>query len=78
MDANTDRMPGDAEAAAAIAGMHDVYGGPLPAVGDWVNGESHGKVWAGRVIDATDTTVVVDLDGAYGQLVAPLSHLKRV
>jgi len=76
MDAT--RMPGDAEAAGAIAGMNDTYGHAAPAVGDWVNGSSHGKDWAGRVMDVTGSTVVVDLDGNYGQLVAPLSHLKRV
>lgn len=35
MDAN-ERMPGDAEAAAAIAGMQDVYGRTEHAVGDLV------------------------------------------
>lgn len=34
MDA--DRMPGDAEALGAIAGMNDTYGHMLPAVGDQV------------------------------------------
>jgi hypothetical protein len=38
MDANTERMPGDAEAAAAAAGMSEVYGRPAAthAVGDAV------------------------------------------
>jgi len=77
MDAN--RMPGDAEADAAAAGMQETYGRPLPSVGDWVNGSSHGKTWAGRVVDvsADGSTVVVDLDGEYGQLIAPLSDLRR-
>lgn len=34
MDA--DRMPGDAEAAGAIAGMSDTYGHLCPAVGDQI------------------------------------------
>lgn len=37
MDANTERMPGDAEAAAAIAGMSDTYGHLCPAVGDRIS-----------------------------------------
>lgn len=37
MDANTDRMPGDAEAAAAAAAMQETYGRRLEhAVGDTV------------------------------------------
>lgn len=35
MDAN--RMPGDAEAAAAAAGMSDTYGHSTPAIGDLVH-----------------------------------------
>lgn len=38
MEANTQRMPGDAEAAGAAAGMVDTYGRPPAehAVGDYV------------------------------------------
>jgi hypothetical protein len=74
MDAN-ERMPGDAEAAAAVAGMQDVYGRPLPSIGDWINGSSGGKQWAGRVIGVEGSTVLVDVD--CGVLVAPVSHIAR-
>lgn len=48
MDANTDQMPGDAEAAGAIAGMQEIYGRVF-AVGDYVCGSSNGWAWAGRI-----------------------------
>jgi len=46
MDAN--RMPGDAEAAGAIAGMQETYGRHF-AVGDFVSGQTNGKPWSGRI-----------------------------
>jgi hypothetical protein len=75
MDANF-RMPGDAEAAAAVAGMQDLYGRSLPSIGDWINGCSGGKRWAGRVLDVAGSTVIVGLDGG-AQLVAPASDIAR-
>lgn len=51
MDA-MDRMPGDAEAAGAAAGMQDVYGRELPSIGDrisWRLGESGWDV--GRIVE---------------------------
>jgi len=74
-DNASDRMPGDAEAAAAIAGVQDTYGRPLPSIGDWINGSSAGKQWAGRVIGVEGSTVMVDVD--CGVLVAPISHIGR-
>ena len=74
MEANF-RMPGDAEAAAA-AGMQDLYGRPLPSIGDWINGCSGGKRWAGRVLDVAGSTVIVGLDGG-AQLVVPASDIAR-
>ncbi len=74
MDAS-ERMPGDAEASAAIAGMQDVYGRSLPSIGDWINGSSGGKQWAGRVIGVEGSTVMVDVD--CGVIVAPVSHIAR-
>lgn len=47
MDA-MERMPGDAEAAAAVAGMQETYGRTF-AVGDWVSGQTDGRPWAGRI-----------------------------
>lgn len=49
MDAN-ERMPGDAEAAAAVAGMQDVYGRPLAehAVGDWISWHAADGIRSGR------------------------------
>jgi hypothetical protein len=75
MDAN-ERMPGDAEAAAAVAGMQDAYGRPLPSIGDWINGCSCGKQWSGRVMDVSDSTVIVGLDGG-AHLIAPVSDIAR-
>jgi hypothetical protein len=69
MDANSERMPGDAEADAAAAGMVDLYGRSL-AKGDevryrrdsWPAGRSDGgRVVAfhrGRILIETDDDVV--------------------
>lgn len=75
----SDRMPGDAEASGAIAGMQEVYGRPPieHAVGDWVNGCSGDKRWAGRVLVVDSAFLVIDLDGEYGQLVVPASDVGR-
>lgn len=52
MDA--DRMPGDAEAAAAIAGMQDTYGHLCPAVGDRISWRiTPGTFDSGRVQSIT-------------------------
>jgi hypothetical protein len=50
MDANF-RMPGDAEAAAAVAGMQDVYGrSPVEhAVGDWISWHAADGIRSGRI-----------------------------
>ena len=75
----TERMPGDAEAAAAIAGMQEIYGQPPMehAVGDFVSGCTCGKRWSGRVITVDGSSVVIDLGGEYGQLVVPASDIGR-
>lgn len=61
MDAN--RMPGDAEAAAAIAGMSDTYGHACPSVGDQVWWRIEEGTWdTGRVLrilPGVDTKLVV-------------------
>lgn len=59
-----DSQPGDAEAAAAIAGMQETYGKAanprLPAIGDWVSGTTAGKRWSGHVewVESNDRMVV--------------------
>jgi hypothetical protein len=56
--------------------MQDVYGRPLPSIGDWINGSSGGKQWSGRVMDVSGSTVIVGLDGG-AHLVAPTSDIGR-
>ena len=54
------------EAAAAAAGMQEIYGPTGPAVGDWVNGLTGRKRWGGRVIAVLDSgRIQVDVDGAF-------------
>ena len=63
MDANF-RMPGDAEAAAAVAGMQDVYGRPLPSVGDWISWHSADGIRSGRIEAISgDVHLVMQKDG---------------
>jgi hypothetical protein len=54
MDADTERMPGDAEAAGAAAGMADTYGHGL-TVGDehWFQPSVGAMPIPGRVLDVT-------------------------
>ena len=54
-------MAGDAEAAAAIAGMQELYGRPYE-VDQWVSGRSCGKTFSGRVIAFDGPMVVVEID----------------
>lgn len=65
MDA-TNRMPGDAEAAGAVAGMRDIYGGWV-SVGDFINWRRDawpsGRSAKGRVLEVHDGGLVVELDG---------------
>lgn len=67
MDA--DRMPGDSEAAAAIAGLRDLYGRDL-AVGDWVTFRREwwpaGRSASGRIHQVGETGWLVDVDGEIG------------
>ena len=58
----TDMHPGDAEAAAAINGMRETYGRPLPEVGQWVTGEAFGKRFSGTVRVADPCHVIVEVD----------------
>ena len=55
-------MAGDAEAAGAIAGMREVYGRPLPSIGQWVHGECRGRAFSGEVVEAEPGMVVVKVD----------------
>jgi hypothetical protein len=66
MDANTERMPGDAEAAGAAAAMGDLYGRRL-SIGDavtyrrdsWPAGHSE----PGRIVGFKDGRVLLDTVG---------------
>lgn len=59
---DVDKMPGDAEAAAAAAGMQQLYGHHY-AVGDLVNGVSAGKAWSGRITQIDGDRLTVEGDG---------------
>jgi hypothetical protein len=61
MDA-TNRQPGDAEAAAAAAGLRETYGHHY-AVGDLVNGRSGGKDWSGRITEIDGERLTIEGDG---------------
>jgi hypothetical protein len=58
----SERMPGDAEAAAAIAAMQDTYGGRHTehAVGDWITWHGiYGMPRSGGIIECRDDGYVV-------------------
>lgn len=65
MDAN-DRMPGDAEAAAAAAGMAETYGRDI-AGGDWITFRRAGwptaRTASGRVHHVQADGWIVEVDG---------------
>lgn len=62
MDANTERMPGDAEAAAAAAGMAETYGRATPhAVGD--------SIWFSPTVGAMPRQGKVERADWYGLVV---------
>ena len=69
------QMAGDAEAAGAIAGMREVYGRPLPSIGQWVRGECRGRMFSGEVVEAEPGLVVVKIDDM--QIVVPPSAIHR-
>ena len=70
MDANRNEYLG------AVAGMAETYGKALPAVGDWVNGSSSGKAWAGYVMSAEPGRIAIECGGAW--IVVPESHLAQL
>ena len=70
MDAHSNEYLG------AVAGVAETYGHKLPAVGDWVNGVSGGKAWAGYVMSAEPGRIAVECGGAW--IVVPESHLARM
>jgi hypothetical protein len=55
-------MAGDREAAGAIAGMQEVYGRPLPRVGEWVRGECRGRRFEGEVVAVYSDLIEVQVD----------------
>ena len=57
-----DWQPGDDEAAGAIAGMQEIYGHPLPRVGEWVSGECRGRRFAGEVVAVFPGLVEIQVD----------------
>ena len=76
MDAS-ERMPGDAEAFAAIEGMQDTYGRPLPSVGDWISWHAADGIRSGRIEAISgDVHLVMQADGRLAN-VSP-SQIARV
>lgn len=70
-------MAHENEYAAAVAGMQDTYGKPLPAVGDFISGVTAGKHWSGHVecYSDDDACVVVNVDHAWVCVpVADITH----
>lgn len=59
---DVEKMPGDAEAAAAAAGMAETYGHTF-AIGDTVSGRSGGKSWTGRITQIDGDRLTVEGDG---------------
>lgn len=71
MATTIERQMGDAEAAGAVAGMVEVYGRPLPEVGQWVSGESCGRRFSGTVASAEPGRVGVRIDQYLSIVVRP-------
>lgn len=63
------------EYLAAMEGMHEHTPAPRRtyAVGDFVNGTTAGKRWAGRIMEIDDTRAAIDCDGAW--IVVPPSDI---
>jgi hypothetical protein len=76
----SERMPGDAEAAGAIAGMQEVYGRPPMehAVGDWVSWyDASGSLRQGGVIEVmADGYLIVSQVG--GRDIVSSNQIARV
>jgi hypothetical protein len=64
------------EYLGAVAGMARTYGKSLPAVGDWVNGVTAGKAWAGYVLSAEPGRIAVECGGAW--IVVPETDLAQL
>jgi len=62
---HTNVMPGDAEAAGAIAGMVETYGRPAYEVDQWVSGECYGKAFSGRVVEVAAGWLTLEIDGGW-------------
>lgn len=73
MDAN-ERMPGDAEAAAAIAGMHETYGRRKPqhAVGDslWFTPTVGSMPREGKVVEVRGALLVMQEPGGESHVIS--------
>lgn len=49
------------EYAAAVAGMNDIYGRPLPERGEAVRGVSAGKRWSGTCVHSDQFRLIVEV-----------------
>lgn len=67
----TQAMAGDAEAAGAVAGMVEVYGRPLPEIGQWVTGVAAGRRFSGTVASSEPGRVGVRVDEYTSLVVRP-------
>ena len=64
------------EYAAAVAGMNDIYGRPLPERGEAVRGVSAGKRWSGTCAHSDQFRLIVEVD-AEVFVTVPTSDLER-
>lgn len=51
-----------AEYHAAVAGMVDIYGRPLPERGEAVRGVTAGKRWSGTCVHSDQFHLIVEVD----------------
>jgi len=67
----SETMVGDREAAAAIAGMQELYGLSLPDRGQAIRGITAGKRWSGTCVHADEIRVIVEIDTEVFVTVSP-------
>ena len=66
--------PHQAEYEAAVAGIRETYGRPLPSVGEWVRGECRGRKFSGEVVETWPGLVLVKVDER--EIVVPPSAME--
>ena len=59
------------EYLAAVAGMQDLYGRPLPERGEAIRGVTAGKRWSGTCVHADEIRLIVEIDTEVFVTVSP-------